>query len=56
VTPHPTLPPPPQVIDRINALSKGKPENTATAEEGVRIVESGQLRKGTIVPELDRIL
>ena len=43
----------PQVIDAINALSKGKPENTATGEDGVMIVDSGQLRKGTLVPDLD---
>jgi hypothetical protein len=41
------------VIDAINALSKGKPENTATGEDGVMIVDSGQLRKGTLVPGLD---
>ncbi|PRW45561.1 Peptidyl-prolyl cis-trans isomerase D [Chlorella sorokiniana] len=40
------------VVDAINALSKGKPDNTATAADGAQIVDSGQLRKGTIVPDL----
>lgn len=40
------------VVDAINALSKGKKDNTATAEDGARIVDSGQIRKGTIVPDL----
>lgn len=31
----------------------GKPENTATAADGAQIVDSGQLRKGTIVPDLN---
>ena len=40
------------VIDAINALSKGKPDNTATQADGAQIVDSGQLRKGSIVPDL----
>lgn len=41
------------VVDAINALSKGKKDNTATAEAGAQIVDSGQIRKGTIVPDLN---
>ncbi len=40
------------VVDAVNALSRGKKDNTATAEDGARIVDSGQIRKGTIVPDL----
>lgn len=40
------------VVDAINALSKGKKDNTATQADGAQIVDSGQLRKGTIVPDL----
>lgn len=43
-----------QVVDAINALSVGKPENTAGAEEDVLIVDAGQIRPGTIVPDLNR--
>lgn len=43
-------------VDIINALSIGKPENTATAEEGVVIADCGQIRKGTIVPNLEQDL
>lgn len=41
------------VIDAINNLSIGKPENTATAEEGVVIADCGQDRRGTIIPDLN---
>jgi cyclophilin family peptidyl-prolyl cis-trans isomerase len=40
------------VVDAINALSKGKPDNTATADDGVAIANSGQLRKGKVKPNL----
>lgn len=40
------------VVDAINALSRGKKDNTATAEDGAQIVDSGQLRKGTLEPDL----
>ena len=40
------------VIDAINALSKGKPDNTATQDDGAQIADSGQLRNGSIVPDL----
>jgi peptidyl-prolyl isomerase D len=43
-----------EVVDAINALSIGKPENTATAEDGAVIADCGQIRKGTIVPNLDQ--
>lgn len=33
-----------EVAEKINSLSKGKPDNTANEQEGVRIVGSGQLR------------
>lgn len=42
------------VVDAVNALSIGKPENTATAEDGAVIVDSGQIRKGTIEPNLKK--
>ncbi|KAI3424746.1 hypothetical protein D9Q98_008135 [Chlorella vulgaris] len=42
-----------QVVDAINALSKGKKDNTATAEDGAVITDSGQLRKGTLEPDLN---
>jgi hypothetical protein len=41
-----------QVIDAINALAKGKKDNTATAAEGALITDAGQLRKGTYTPDL----
>lgn len=40
------------VIDAINALAVGKPDNTATAADGAVIKDCGQLRKGTIKPDL----
>jgi hypothetical protein len=43
----------PQVIDAINALSRGKKDNTATAAEGAVIAEAGQIRKGRHVPNLE---
>jgi hypothetical protein len=39
-------------VDAINALSIGKPENTAGVEEEVVIADSGQIRQGTHVPDL----
>ena len=42
------------VVDAVNALSIGKPENTATATEEAVIVDCGQLRKGTIKPNLKK--
>lgn len=41
-----------QVVDAINALSVGQPDNTANASAGALITDSGQLRPGTIVPDL----
>jgi hypothetical protein len=41
-----------QVVDAINALSKGKKDNTANADDGAVIIDSGQIRKGTHVPDL----
>lgn len=41
-----------QVIDAINALARGKRDNTATAAEGAIITDAGQLRKGTYTPDL----
>ena len=37
-----------EVVDEINALSRGKPENTATADEGAIIADCGEIRRGTI--------
>eukprot|EP00884_Botryococcus_braunii_P000580 jgi/Botrbrau1/10522/Bobra.7_1s0006.3 len=40
------------VVYKVNALSKGKKDNTAGREEGAQIVDSGQLRRGKpYVPE-----
>jgi hypothetical protein len=44
-----------QVIDAINALAKGKKDNTATAEEGAVIADAGQVRKGTYTPNLEQM-
>lgn len=44
-----------QVIDAINALSRGKKDNTATAEDGAIIAAAGQIRKGTYVPNLQQM-
>ena len=33
-----------EVAEAINALSRGKPDNTATAQDGAVIVASGQIR------------
>ena len=44
--PNPPQTPPPR--------SKGKPDNTATAEDGALITDSGQLRKGTTLPDLTK--
>ena len=40
------------VVDAINALSLGRKDNTATAAQGALIADSGQLRRGTLVPNL----
>jgi hypothetical protein len=44
-----------QVIDAINALAVGKPDNTATAEAGAVITDCAQIRKGTHVPDLEQM-
>lgn len=41
-----------EVVDEINALARGKEENTATAEAGAIIADCGELRKGTLEPQL----
>ena len=47
------IPPPlAKVNEAINALAEGKPENLATAADGVVITGSGQLRRGTLKPDL----
>ena len=38
----------------INLLSRGKRDNTVGKEEEVIIVDSGQIRKGTTVPDLEK--
>jgi peptidyl-prolyl isomerase D len=40
------------VIDAINALSKDKPDRTATAEDGAVIKDCGEIRRGAIQPDL----
>ena len=35
-----------EVAQRINELSLGKKENTATRADGIKIVDAGQLRRG----------
>lgn len=42
------------VAAAINALSRGKEEQTARKEEEVVMADSGQIRKGTIVPDLEK--
>lgn len=42
------------VVDAVNALSRGKPDNTATDADGAVIVDAGELRRGDIVPNLDQ--
>jgi hypothetical protein len=44
-----------QVIDAINALAVGQPDNTATAEAGAVITDCGQIHKGTHVPDLEQM-
>lgn len=44
-----------QVIDAINALSRGKKDNTATAADGAVISDAGQIRKGKHAPKLDQM-
>lgn len=41
------------VIDAVNALSVDKPDHTATAQDGAVILDCGQLRKGTLQPNLE---
>lgn len=43
-----------QVIDAVNALAYGAKDNTATAQVGAVMVNSGQVRRGKHVPILDR--
>ena len=33
-----------EVVEKVNALSQGQPDNTATADAGAQIIASGQLR------------
>jgi peptidyl-prolyl isomerase D len=43
------------IAEKINALARGQPNNTAPPEiaETAKIVDAGQLRQGTIVPNLE---
>jgi hypothetical protein len=52
-----TLPllPPLQVIDAINALSRGKEDKTATVADGAVITDAGQIRKGSYIPNLEQM-
>lgn len=43
------------LIDAINILSVGKKGNTAGMEEEVVITDVGQIRKGTLVPDLNKM-
>lgn len=38
-----------EAVRAVNALSKGKPGATATADDGAFIIDSGQLRRGAPV-------
>jgi peptidyl-prolyl isomerase D len=42
------------VAEAINALSRGKKNSTAGKEEEAKIVDSGQIRKGSLVPDLKK--
>ena len=42
------------VAEAINALSRGKKDNTATQDDGARIADSGQIRKGSVVPDINK--
>lgn len=44
-----------QVIDAINALAVGQPDNTATAAAGAVITDCAQIRKGTHMPNLEQM-
>ncbi|WIA28684.1 hypothetical protein OEZ86_011220 [Tetradesmus obliquus] len=44
-----------EVIDAINALAVGQPDNTATAAAGAVITDCAQIRKGTHVPNLEQM-
>jgi hypothetical protein len=44
-----------QVVKAINALSKNKPDKTATAADGAVITDSGQLRRGSHKPNLQQM-
>ncbi|KIZ05729.1 peptidylprolyl isomerase D (cyclophilin D) [Monoraphidium neglectum] len=40
-----------KVVKAVNALAKGKPDNTANADDGAFIIDSGQLRRGAPVTQ-----
>ena len=42
------------VAEAINAVSRGKPDDTAGTEEGVVIADCGQHRRGTLQPDLEQ--
>ena len=42
------------MAEAINALSRGKKDNTATQDDGAKITDSGQIRKGSLVPNLEK--
>jgi hypothetical protein len=39
------------VVRAVNALAKGRPDNTATADAGAFIIDSGQIRRGAPVTQ-----
>ena len=40
------------VAHQVNLLSKGKPENTATKDDGAQITQAGMIREGGVAPDL----
>jgi len=42
------------VAEAINAVSRGKPDNTAGTEEDAVIADCGQHRRGTLQPDLEQ--
>ena len=42
------------VAEAVNELSRGKKDNTATKDDGAKIADSGQIRKGSLVPDINK--
>ena len=43
-------------VRAINALAAGRPDNTATADAGAKIVDCGQLRRGKPFVDVDHVV